>query len=107
MWYVNTPNFCVLLEVTSSQGNSTGNFTLTLSGVQITGIAREGKHLVIGGVGFGEGATVYRNGSKLKKTSVESSNRILCRKAFKSTSPGDAFKVINGDGTQSNEWIYQ
>ena len=95
------------IEVTSSQGNSTGNFTLTLSGVQITGITGEGKHLVISGAGFGEGATIYRNGSKLKKTSVESSNRILCRKAFKSTSLGDAFKVINGDGTQSNEWIYQ
>lgn len=65
----------------------------------------EGKHLIINGSGFVEGAKVFLNGDQ-EKTSFFSSTQVIAKKAGKRAQTGDTLKVRNPDGSETSVLTY-
>jgi hypothetical protein len=79
--------------------------TGTAAGPTVTSAFREGKHLIVLGTGFQDGAKVLRNGEQIK-TALELDTRLFCKKQGKSSVAGDQIQVRNPDGTLSNVVTY-
>jgi hypothetical protein len=75
------------------------------SGPSITGAARDGKHLIVTGLNFANGARVLVNDEQ-RKTIFDSAARLIGKKVGKTIQPGDRVRVRNPDGGLSNEVVY-
>jgi endo-1,4-beta-xylanase len=76
---------------------------------KITAASRSGKQLIVSGERFLEGAQLFINGEKQKKTANDEMNPstiIIARKSGKFVKSGDLIQVKNPDGLSSNEFIY-
>lgn len=93
---------------TISVGNATHVVTQTAAaaGPSISSACRgDGKHLLVNGSGFQEGAKVFLNGEQ-EKTSFVSSTQVFAKKAGKRAATGDTLSVRNPDGTQTPVFPY-
>src|SRR5262245_3919175 len=72
----------------------------------VTGAEISGKVLTVLGQNFSEGAEVLINGEKQKKTSFESSVRLIAKKSGKKLKTGDNLQVRNPDGSISPDFFY-
>lgn len=99
--------------VNSTATDSTGNTSETSSCITvgnpnapaITSAVKEGKNLIVSGQNFASGAKILVNGEQ-RKTSFDSSARLIGKKAGKAMQAGDRVRVRNADGMLSNEVIY-
>jgi hypothetical protein len=72
----------------------------------ITNVAKNNKQLIVTGANFDRRAKLLING-QVQKTTVESANRLVAKKAGKKVKPEDRLQVRNADGTLSPEFIYR
>jgi predicted outer membrane repeat protein len=92
--------------VENGMGDGTDIGAFEAQNISITNIVKNGKHLLISGAGFQEGAKIFVDGVE-KKTIYESPTSLIGKKAAKGIASGVKIKVRNPDGTESNEWTYQ
>jgi hypothetical protein len=74
---------------------------------RITAVTKSGKKLIVDGDDFDEGARIFVNGKRQKKTSNDAENpatRLIDKKGGKKIRSGDIVQVENTDGTRSNEF---
>lgn len=72
----------------------------------IASIVKSGKKLIVEGGNFDSGAKILVNNVEQKKNVVESSSRVISKKAGKKIKAGDKVKVRNSDGAESNEMTF-
>jgi len=102
--------------VNATATNSTGNTSEFSECIAVTSSSTapiitsackgEGKELIITGSGFVDGAKVFINGEREKKTQFVSSTQVIAFKAGKRTFAGDKLRVRNPDGTETLELTY-
>jgi hypothetical protein len=73
---------------------------------RIISASPSGKKLIITGENFDNNAKLLING-QAQKTTVESANRLVAKKAGKKVKAEDKLQVRNSDGTLSPEFIYR
>jgi hypothetical protein len=72
----------------------------------ITNASKNKKQLIVTGANFDSNSELLING-QVQKTTVESANRLVAKKAGKKVKPEDKLQVRNSDGTLSPEFIYR
>jgi hypothetical protein len=93
---------------------ATKTFTITQEGSRgpkITSAVVEGKHLIVTGTNFDNGALLFMDGVKVKKTGnseTSPTTGLVARKAGKSIARGSTvvLSVQNNDGTKSNDFSF-
>ncbi len=100
----------------SNCGAATANFTLTATvsatlTPRISGATVQGKKLIVIGGNFSEGATLFMNGARQKKTTNSEdtpTTTLIAAKSGKSVARGSTviLQVQNPDGTRSNEYFF-
>jgi hypothetical protein len=126
-----TSNAAFLTTTSSGNGNGTVNYSFTqnattnirvgiitvgtqthtvtqaaaTAGPFIANAVKDGKHLIITGSGFVQGARVLRNGDELKALEV-TPTRLIGKKAAKGVATSAVIQIRNPDGSLSNEFIY-
>jgi hypothetical protein len=75
---------------------------------KITDVSRKGKKLFVSGQNFDAGAVILINGRRQKTSNDEQSptTKLIGKKVGKIIMLGDLIKVMNSDGTESNEFPY-
>ncbi len=94
---------------TSATGNGRCTFNVTVNAVtgpRITGTQKSGKHLIVFGTGFVDGAKLFVNNEQ-RKIIERTANSLTGKKAAKGLSAGAPIQVVNPDGTPSNIFNYQ
>jgi hypothetical protein len=88
-------------------GNQTHTVTqaAAAAGPFIDNAVKDGKHLIITGSGFVQGARVLRNGDELKALEV-TPTRLIGKKAAKGVATSAVIQIRNPDGSLSNQFIY-
>ncbi|MEN3334800.1 MAG: hypothetical protein V7641_4165 [Blastocatellia bacterium] len=85
-------------------------FLFKLGAPRIASVALSGKHLLVVGENFDQGATVLINGEqqKTENDAANTATRLIGKKAAKRIPQGQAVKVQvrNSDGTLSNEFTF-
>lgn len=102
----------IRIGVTSGLHVHTRIATVVISGPVITGAEVVGKNLYVRGGSFDDGAKVFLDGEKQKKTSNDEltpATKLIARKSGKRIAPGQTvtLQVRNPDGRLSNEFNYK
>ena len=100
-------NFPVKVALQPAVAGELDAFILKFAAPRVTACALTGKHLIVDGEGFDEGATILLNGEaqSTKDSAANPTTMLLAKKAGKQIAPGQSvtIQVRNGDGTLSNE----
>jgi hypothetical protein len=88
-------------------GQPSGNVVITVrnNGPTINGASRSGKHLIVTGTNFDEGAKIMVNDVQ-QKTIYDSAITLIGKKIGKAMRSGDRIRIRNSNGTESNEFFY-
>jgi hypothetical protein len=101
----------------NNDGNSTGDQIYTTTAIvlsgppEIDGASVRGKKLIIIGKNFADGATLFMDGSRVKKASNDSDNPttlFTAKKAGKDIAPGQtvSLQIVNPDQSASNTFSF-
>jgi hypothetical protein len=105
-----TPDLPARSAAQSSFSGEVDWFLFKLGAPRITGVSLAGKHLLVVGENFDQGAAVLVNGEP-QTTGNDAANtttQLIGKKAKRRIPPGQAVKVRvrNNDGTLSNEFSF-